>query len=39
MGLFARQLQAFTRNPWVRRTAGLLVAGYGAWGLARLAGY
>lgn len=37
MGLFAQQLQAFTRNPWVRRAAGLLVAGFGCWGLARLA--
>jgi len=37
MGFFARQLQTFTRNPWVRRTAGLAVAGYGVWGLAQLA--
>lgn len=36
MGLFAQQLQAFAKNPWVRRVAGLVVAGYGAWGLARL---
>lgn len=36
MGFFARQLQAFTQNLWVRRVTGLLVAGYGAWGLARL---
>ncbi|MBZ0104430.1 MAG: sulfite exporter TauE/SafE family protein [Sulfuricella denitrificans] len=36
MGLFAQQLQTFTRHVWVRRSAGLLVAGYGAWGLARL---
>ena len=37
MGLFAQQLQSFTRNRWVRRAAGLLVAGFGAWGLLRLA--
>ncbi|MDO8890622.1 MAG: sulfite exporter TauE/SafE family protein [Sulfurimicrobium sp.] len=37
MGLFAQQLQALTRNIWVRRASGLLVAGYGAWGLLRLA--
>lgn len=37
MGLFAQQLQAFTRHLWVRRAAGLLVAGFGVWGLARLA--
>lgn len=36
MGLFAQQLQAFTRHLWVRRVAGLLVAGFGFWGLARL---
>jgi hypothetical protein len=37
MGLFAQQLQALTKNIWVRRAAGLLVAGFGAWGLVRLA--
>lgn len=37
MGLFAQQLQTLTRNIWVRRAAGLLVAGFGAWGLMRLA--
>ncbi len=36
MGLFAQQLQAFTRHLWVRRLAGLLVAGFGVWGLVRL---
>ncbi|MDP2963309.1 MAG: sulfite exporter TauE/SafE family protein [Sulfurimicrobium sp.] len=36
MGLFAQQLQALTRNIWVRRASGLLVAGYGGWGLIRL---
>ena len=36
MGLFAQQLQTLTKNIWVRRAAGLLVAGYGAWGLLRL---
>ena len=37
MGLFAQQLQAFTKTLWVRRMAGLLVAGFGVWGLVRLA--
>jgi sulfite exporter TauE/SafE len=36
MGLFAQQLQILTKNIWVRRMAGLMVAGFGAWGLARL---
>lgn len=36
MGVFAQQLQAVAKNPWVRRAGGALVAGYGAWGLARL---
>ncbi len=36
MGLFAQQLQALTKNIWVRRAAGMLVAGFGAWGLLRL---
>ncbi len=34
MGLFARQLQPFMQRLWVRRAAGLMVAGFGAWGLA-----
>jgi sulfite exporter TauE/SafE len=38
MGLFASQLQALTRHVGVRRLAGLLVAGFGVWGLVRLAG-
>ncbi|MDQ1314128.1 MAG: uncharacterized protein QG662_237 [Pseudomonadota bacterium] len=37
MGLFARQIQPFMQQRWVRRTAGLTVAGFGAWGLAALA--
>ena len=37
MALFARQLQPFMQQLWVRRTAGLTVAGFGAWGLATLA--
>lgn len=37
MGLFARQLQPFMQQPWVRRAAGLTVAGFGAWGLLALA--
>src|SRR5512139_2657531 len=36
MGLFARQLQPFMQRLWVRRAAGLTVAGFGAWGLLRL---
>lgn len=34
MGLFARQLQPFMQQVWVRRSAGLTVAGFGVWGLA-----
>jgi len=37
MGLFARQIQPFMQHVWVRRVAGLLVAGFGVWGLAGLA--
>jgi len=37
MGLFARQLQPFMQQLWVRRTAGLTVAGFGVWGLLALA--
>jgi sulfite exporter TauE/SafE len=37
MGLFARQLQPFMQQRWVRRAAGLMVAGFGVWGLLRLA--
>jgi len=37
MGLFARQLQPFMQRLWVRRAAGLMVAGFGVWGLARQA--
>jgi len=36
MGLFARQLQPFMQQRWVRRAAGLTVAGFGAWGLLAL---
>lgn len=36
MGLFARQIQPFMQRRWVRRAAGLTVAGFGAWGLAAL---
>lgn len=36
MGLFARQIQPFMQNPWVRRAAGLTVAGFGVWGLIAL---
>ena len=37
MGLFARQIQPFMQQVWVRRGAGLTVAGFGAWGLLMLA--
>lgn len=37
MGYFARQLQPFLQKPWVRRAAGLMVAGFGVWGLVRVA--
>ena len=36
MGLFARQIQPFLQRLWVRRVAGLVVAGFGVWGLASL---
>ena len=37
MGLFARQIQPFMQHIWVRRGAGLIVAGFGVWGLLGLA--
>ena len=37
MGLFARQIQPFMQQRWVRRAAGLTVAGFGVWGLLALA--
>ena len=37
MGLFARQIQPFMQHVWVRRVAGLIVAGFGVWGLTGLA--
>lgn len=36
MGLFARQLQPFMQQRWVRRAAGLMVTGFGVWGLLSL---
>lgn len=36
MGLFARQIQPFMQQRWVRRAAGLTVAGFGVWGLLML---
>ncbi len=36
MALFAQQLQPFMQKLLVRRVAGLMVAGFGAWGLIRL---
>lgn len=38
MGLFARQLKSFMQNKAVRTIAGLVVAGFGVWGLVRLLG-
>ena len=35
MGLLAQRLQQLTRSRSVRRIAGLLVAGFGVWGVAR----
>lgn len=37
MGVFASQIQPFMQRLWVRRAAGLTVAGLGVWGLAALA--
>ncbi len=37
MALFARQIQPFMQQLWVRRAAGLTVAGFGVWGLLKLA--
>lgn len=37
MGVFTRQIQPFMQHVWVRRTAGLTVAGFGVWGLLTLA--
>lgn len=37
MGVFARQIQPFMQHVWVRRMAGLTVAGFGVWGLLTLA--
>lgn len=37
MGLFARSLQPFLQHTVTRRAAGLLVSGFGVWGLTRLA--
>ena len=36
MALFAQQLQPFMQKPAMRRLAGLLVSGFGVWGLIRL---
>jgi sulfite exporter TauE/SafE len=36
MGWAAENLRRFTRNPWLRRLAGLVVAGLGVWGLLPL---
>jgi len=37
MGLFAGVLTAQVRKPWVRQTAGVLVAGFGLWTLLHVA--
>lgn len=36
MAFFAQRLQPFMQRPAVRRAAGLMVAGFGVWGLVRL---
>lgn len=36
MALFAQQILPFMQQLWVRRAAGLMVAGFGVWGLVRL---
>ncbi len=36
MAFFAQQLQPFMQRPAARKTAGLVVAGFGVWGLLRL---
>jgi len=36
MAFFARQLQPFMQRPWIRKAAGLMVAGFGVWGLTRM---
>lgn len=38
MGVFAARLATFTRKPWVRVAAGLVVAGFGVLSLARVGG-
>jgi sulfite exporter TauE/SafE len=38
MGLFAQQLRSILQQRWMRRTAGLLVMGFGVLGLIRLYG-
>ena len=35
MGVFAQQLRPFLQQLWVRRSAGIIVAGLGAWNLLR----
>jgi sulfite exporter TauE/SafE len=37
MGWAAERLRALTRQRWVKRSAGLLVAAMGVWGLWQLA--
>ncbi|MEW5771338.1 MAG: sulfite exporter TauE/SafE family protein [Pseudomonadota bacterium] len=36
MGWAAESLRSLTRQPWLRRLAGAIVAGLGVWGLAQL---
>ncbi len=36
MALFAQHIQPFVQRPAVRKAAGLMVAGFGVWGLVRL---
>jgi sulfite exporter TauE/SafE len=35
MGVFATQLRRFLQNRIVRMVAGLMVAGFGVWGILR----
>ena len=37
-GLLATRLQAYARQPAVRLTAGLLILGFGVWGLISVPG-
>jgi len=38
MGWAAESLRNLTRQPWLRKVAGAIVAGLGVWGLIQLGG-